>query len=98
MSPAISQNFTQAVKRRHASDDEGEKSLQKPAKQRKSKKSESNDDAHLNEFSNINSALGKMDNRLLTDLVASKTKRFLPNLSLVELEDLHVPGEKGRFL
>ncbi|KAI4284135.1 MAG: hypothetical protein L6R38_001632 [Xanthoria sp. 2 TBL-2021] len=41
--------------------------------------------------SNINTAIGKMDNRLLADYVAQRTKRFGEDLSLVELEDMHVP-------
>lgn len=35
-----------------------------------------------------------MDSQLLADFVAQKTKRQLPNLSLVELEDLHIPGNR----
>ncbi|KAI4227151.1 MAG: hypothetical protein L6R36_002648 [Xanthoria steineri] len=41
--------------------------------------------------SNINTAIGEMDNRLLADYVAQCTKRFGEDLSLVELEDMHVP-------
>ncbi|KAI4264594.1 MAG: hypothetical protein L6R42_000298 [Xanthoria sp. 1 TBL-2021] len=39
----------------------------------------------------INTAIGKMDNRLLADYVAQRSKRFGEDLSLVELEDIHVP-------
>lgn len=46
--------------------------------------------------SNINTAIGKMDNRLLADYVAQRTKRFGEDLSLVELEDMHVPGKTER--
>ncbi|KAL8641536.1 MAG: hypothetical protein Q9226_008620, partial [Calogaya cf. arnoldii] len=41
--------------------------------------------------SDINTAIGKMDNRLLADYVAQRTKRFGEDLSPVELEDMHVP-------
>ncbi|KAL8854885.1 MAG: hypothetical protein Q9221_000391 [Calogaya cf. arnoldii] len=41
--------------------------------------------------SEINTAISKMDNRLLADYVAQRTKRFGEDLSLVELEDMHVP-------
>lgn len=46
--------------------------------------------------SNINTAIGEMDNRLLADYVAQCTKRFGEDLSLVELEDMHVPGKTDR--
>lgn len=46
--------------------------------------------------SNINTAIGKMDNRLLADYVAQRTKGYGEDLSLVELEDMHVPGKTER--
>lgn len=45
----------------------------------------------------INTAIGKMDNRLLADYVAQRSKRFGEDLSLVELEDIHVPGKTERM-
>jgi hypothetical protein len=36
-----------------------------------------------------------MDGRLLADYVAQRTKRFGGDLSLVELEDRHIPGEQN---
>ncbi|KAL8784564.1 MAG: hypothetical protein Q9213_003912 [Squamulea squamosa] len=39
----------------------------------------------------INPAICRMDNRLLADYVAQRTKRFGDHLSLVELEDMHIP-------
>ncbi|KAL8772037.1 MAG: hypothetical protein Q9209_002703 [Squamulea sp. 1 TL-2023] len=39
----------------------------------------------------INPAIGRMDNRLLADYVAQRTKQFSDHLSLVELEDMYVP-------
>ncbi|KAL8994912.1 MAG: hypothetical protein Q9169_005248 [Polycauliona sp. 2 TL-2023] len=41
--------------------------------------------------SNINTAIGQMDNRLMADYVAQRTKKFGEILSLVELEDMHIP-------
>lgn len=41
----------------------------------------------------INTAVGQMDTRLLADYIARCTKRFGDDLSVVELEDLHVPGK-----
>ncbi|KAL8896485.1 MAG: hypothetical protein Q9192_003078 [Flavoplaca navasiana] len=39
----------------------------------------------------INTAISKMDTRLLADYVAQRTKRFGDDLSVVELEDLYIP-------
>ena len=41
----------------------------------------------------INTAISKMDTRLLADYVAQRTKRFGDDLSVVELEDLYIPGK-----
>ncbi|KAL8675251.1 MAG: hypothetical protein Q9168_000371 [Polycauliona sp. 1 TL-2023] len=41
--------------------------------------------------SNINTAISKMDSRILADYIAQRTKRFGEDLSLVELEDMHIP-------
>ncbi|KAL8798166.1 MAG: hypothetical protein Q9182_006897 [Xanthomendoza sp. 2 TL-2023] len=39
----------------------------------------------------INLTIGKMNSRLLADLIAQRTRNFGQDLSLVELQDLHVP-------
>ena len=41
----------------------------------------------------INPDIGMMDNRFLADYVAQRTKRFGEDFSLVELEDMHIPGK-----
>lgn len=40
----------------------------------------------------LNLAIAKSDKRLLADYIAKQTKRFFPDLSLVELEDRYIPG------
>jgi protein CMS1 len=40
----------------------------------------------------INRALARMDNQLLADHIAQRTRRFESDLSSVELEDKHIPG------
>lgn len=40
----------------------------------------------------INRAFSQMDGQMLADYMAQRTKRFEPNLSTVELEDLYLPG------
>ncbi|KAL8972507.1 MAG: hypothetical protein Q9183_000518 [Haloplaca sp. 2 TL-2023] len=47
--------------------------------------------SHLKAAPSIDDAIGKMDNRLLADYVAQRSKRFGQHLSLVELEDMHIP-------
>lgn len=43
----------------------------------------------------INTAIGRFDSRLLADYVAQRTKRWAPDLSLVDLEDRQIPGNPG---
>jgi protein CMS1 len=49
--------------------------------------------ADIDEENQINPAIGKMDVGLLADHVSRQTKKFEPELSVVELEDRRVPGE-----
>lgn len=68
------------------------------AKRKKSKKSERrNSEEHQGRDVNrsLNLAIAKLDKRLLTDYIAKQTKRFFPDLSLVELEDRYIPGILG---
>lgn len=61
-------------------------------KSKKSKESKSDDDYNLDLDRGLNLAIAKLDNRLLADYVAKQTKRFSPDLSLVDLEDRHISG------
>jgi hypothetical protein len=68
---------------------------EKPAaKRRKLKKPKDVDESALDTELGVNQAIGYMDARLLADHVAQRTKRFRSELSLVESEDIHVPGMK----
>jgi len=58
----------------------------------KSGKLQRDDDADLDLVNGINTAIGRFDSRLLAEYVAQRTKRFQPDLSLVELEDRHISG------
>ena len=65
------------------------------AKRKKSKKSDrrnSEDNQNLDVGRCLNLAIAKLDKRLLADYIAKQTKRFFPDLSLVELEDRYIPG------
>jgi hypothetical protein len=69
---------------------------EKPAaKRRKLKKPKDVDETALDTELGVNQAIGYMDARLLADHIAQRTKRFRPELSLVESEDIHVPGMLG---
>jgi len=60
-------------------------------KRQKSKKSKNAEDAALDVENGLNPAIGYMDSKLMADLIAQRTKRFRPDVSLVEAEDLHIP-------
>jgi protein CMS1 len=56
------------------------------------KKPKDLDDEALDVDLGVNHAIAHMDSRLMADHIAQRTKRFRPELSLVEVEDVHVPG------
>ena len=64
----------------------------KPAKKARSKKSKATEDDDIDVESGINKAFAKMDNQLLSDYVAQKTRKFESDLSSVELEDRYISG------
>ncbi len=66
----------------------------KSSKRRKLKKPKDVNDEALDVEAGVNHAIAHMDSRLLADHVAQRTKRFLPELSLVEAEDYYIPGAK----
>lgn len=83
-------------KRKRSVDDENhELTVKAPAKRKKSKKAKLDEDENLDLKKGLNLAIGKLDSRLLADYVAQRTKRFSTDLSLVELEDRHIPGIFG---
>lgn len=59
---------------------------------RKLKKPKDVDDADLDSELGINKAIGHMNSSLMADHIAQRTKRFQPELSLVEAEDWRIPG------
>ena len=50
------------------------------------------EDESLDTEQALNTAIGKLDGRLLADYVAQRTKRFAPDLSILEMEDQYLPG------
>ena len=61
---------------------------------KRNKEANALNDETLDLDSNLNLAIGKLDRQLLADFVAQRTKRFSPNLSPLELEDLYIPGNR----
>jgi protein CMS1 len=68
------------------------KDEKKSSKRRKLKRPKDLDEEALDADLGVNHAIAHMDSRLMADHIAQRTKRFRPELSLVEMEELHVPG------
>ena len=66
------------------------------AKRRKSKKPKDIADDALDLEAGLNHAIAHMDSQLLADHIAQRTKRFQTDLSLVELDDLRIPGKRAQ--
>ena len=83
-----------------------EQGSKKAAKKVKSKKAKVDEDNELDIEAGINNAFTHMDNQLLADYVAQRTRKYESDLSSVEFwEDKYIPGmcsvlsahEKCRF-
>jgi protein CMS1 len=66
-------------------------SADKAAKKSKSKKNVVEED-ELDIDKGINRAFSHMDNQLLADYIAQRTRKYESDLSSIELEDKHIPG------
>jgi len=69
-----------------------EQASQKVVKKTKSKKAKRVEEDELDIEAGINKAFSHMDNRLLADYVAQRTRKFESDLSSIELEDKYLPG------
>lgn len=72
--------------------------VEKTVKRKKKRKADAAEDGDLDIELGLNNAIGRMDSQLVADYVAQRTKRFSGDLSLVELEDRHIPGRQTLFL
>jgi len=81
-------NVHTPVKRKREDDSKPEKAK----KRRKSKKPADVDDAALDTDLGVNHALAGMDSRLMADHLARRTKKFNPDLTSVELDEIHISG------
>ena len=81
-----------AAKRKRDDDNDAPVESKRAAKRKKNpKKPKDVQDEALDEEKGVNHAIAHMDSSLMADHIAQRTKRFKPDLSLVEAEDLHVP-------
>lgn len=80
-------------KRKRDNDDDAPVESKRAAKRKKAKKPKDVQDQALDEAQGVNHAIAHMDSSLMADHIAQRTKRFKPDLSLVEVEDMHVPGK-----
>ena len=86
--------LSRAIKRqRDAGDGESTRESKGSSKRRRSNRvMKQENDEELDLEQGINTAIGKLDSRLLADFVAQRAMRFAPYLSMVELEDQYIPG------
>lgn len=70
----------------------------KTAKKPKSKKAKEAQDDELDIEAGINNAFSHMDNQLLADYIAQRTRKYESDLSSIELEDKYIPGATYTFL
>ena len=85
------------TKRKRSIDDNFETAPPKSVKRKKVKSKKRVEDENLDLEHGLNLAIGKLDSRLQADYVAQRTKHGSSELSLVELEDRHIPGMKSIF-
>jgi protein CMS1 len=90
--PLIESDFTGGKKRKR-----NDAEARKAKKNRRNKKPSDIHEDDLDEELGVNLAIGKMDGNLLVNYVARRTKKFEPNMSTVELDDLYLPGAIGFY-
>jgi protein CMS1 len=88
-----SDNDQATKKRKRSNEDSAEAKKAARKKKRTLKKPKDIEDESLDAELGVNHAIAHMDSRLLVDHLAQRTKRFKPDLSLMELEDMFVPGK-----
>lgn len=88
-SPEPEDSAKTSKKRKRGAVEQGAK---KAAKKAKPKKGKTDEDEELDTQNGINKAFAHMDNQLLADYVAQRTRKYESDLSLVELEDKYISG------
>lgn len=85
---------SQASKRKRATEGDEQAEDKKAAKRKKrtKKKPQDVEDNALDSELGVNHAIAHMDSRLVADHIAQRTRRFQPDLSLVEVDDIQISG------
>ncbi|CAK3790190.1 Hypothetical predicted protein [Lecanosticta acicola] len=83
---------SKTTKRKREPEEDGVEESKKAAKKKKrtKKKPQDVDDEALDSKLGINHAIAHMDSRLMADHIAQRTRRFRPDASLVEIDDVNV--------
>ena len=84
------EGLSSSPKRKRDTNESGRESIAK--KPKKKKRSRSQQEDGNDPTGRIDLSISQLDPQLLADLLAKQTKRFAPDLSLVELEDRRIPG------
>ena len=85
--PLIEPAFDSSKKRKR-----GDTDAAKEKKKRRNKKPNDIHEDELDEELGLNLAIAKMDGNLMVNYIARRTKKFEPDLSTVELDELYLPG------
>ena len=85
--PLIEPEFTGGKKRKRQ-----DAEARKAKKNRRNKKPNDIHEDDLDEELGINLAIAQMDGNLTVNYVARRTKKFEPDLTGVELDELYLPG------
>jgi protein CMS1 len=84
--PLIEPDFDGSKKRKRT-----DAETRKAKKNRRNKKPNDIHEDELDEELGVNLAIAQMDGNLMVNYVARRTKKFEPNLSTVELDELYLP-------
>ena len=87
--PLLEPAFDSSKKRKR---DDPETRKAKKLKNRRNKKPSDIHEDELDEELGVNLSIGRMDGNLMVNYVARRTKKFEPDASSVELEELYLPG------
>lgn len=94
LSDAPEPHKTKTSKRKRVTGGDDDVEDKKVARRRKRTKKKPQD-VHaeaLDSALGVNLAIAHLDSRLMADHIAQRTRRFHPDLSLVEAEDMHISG------
>lgn len=84
---------TSKKRRRASAKDSGDKEAEGKPRRKKANTQAEDDDLDL--AAGLNNAFSRMDNQLLADYLAQRTRKYESDLSGVELEDRYIAGKSA---